>query len=602
MSARAAGPDFSADVLTTLKTQCVSCHDGEQTSGGIDLTLLKDQASVRERYHVWKKVVKQVRDRSMPPDDPLDEAHRQRLLNWHQAAFVDVIERSAGPPLTRQLTRHEYDNTVRDLLRINYSVTWDAGIPEEKVVDGFANRAAGLVLEASLMEKYFTAADMALEHLFTQPGAEGARKQLLGLRPEELAPDEAARHVMTRFLRRAFRRPPTDHEVARYTAVAEEALKAGDSFENAIRQALKPVLVSPHFLLRIESAASETVKVRQISDDELAVRLSYFLWSSMPDDELFDLADQGKLSTPETLEKQVRRMLAHPKASALTTQFLTHWLQLPNLQKALPSQNQFPNYTRSLRDAMSEEVRLFCDHLRTADRSLLELLEADYTFANAELARHYGLADVPETGFAKVSLRPQDHRGGLLGMAGILTMTSHTDRTKPTARGKWILDVLLGAPPPPPPANVGNFTPPSNDRPEPSSFREKLAQHATDRNCQGCHQKIDPLGFALENYDAIGSWRDRLGDNPIDNVGTLPGIGPFQGVDGLRTVLKSRQSDFAENLVAQTMSYALGREVNYYDEPSIQAALRRLEQDDYRFSTLMLEIVNSDPFQHRNQE
>lgn len=599
----AAGPDFSADVLPVLKDHCISCHDAKHASGGIDLTDLRDAASVRDRYDLWKKTVKQLQYSTMPPDDPLENADRQRLLGWHDSEFIRTDERNPGPPLTRQLTRNEYANTVRDLLRINFDAAGEAGIPQENVVDGFPNRAGGLVLESTLMEKYFTAADLALEHLFTHPGAGPARNQLLGARPsQELSAKEAARQVLSGFIRRAFRRPPTERELERYALVADEALKAGDSFDLAIQKAMKPVLVSPLFLLRVETSPTETGESHRISDHELAVRLSYFLWSTMPDDELFALADTGTLSHRENLEKQVRRMLAHPKANALTTQFLTQWLQLPHLQKALPSQNHFPSYTRSLRDAMGQEIRLFSDHLRTANRSLLEFLEADYTFANAELARHYGLATIPEKGFEKVTLRPEDHRGGLPGMAGILTMTSHTDRTKPTARGKWILDVLLGSPPPPPPAAAGNFAPPAKDRPEPASFREKLAQHASDRNCMGCHLKIDPLGFALENYDAIGVWRDKVGDIPVDNVGTLPGVGQFQGVDGLRTVLKTRQVDFVENLVAQTLSYALGREVSYYDEPSIQAAVRKLEGDEYRFSTLILEVVHSDPFQHRKKE
>jgi hypothetical protein len=599
----AAEPGFPADVLPVLKANCTSCHNAKRANGGVDLTLLRDPTSVRERYDLWKKAVKQIQNNTMPPDGPLEEVDRQRLLGWHRSEFVRASGRDPGPPLTRSLTRTEYANTIRDLLRINLNAAGEAGIPQENTVDGFANRAGGLVLESTLMEKYFTAAELALEHLFTHPGAAKSRKQLLGgVSAKELSANEAARRVLSGFLRRAFRRPPTDREVDRYSALATNALKAGDPFDQAIRKALKPALVSPHFLLRVETASTSPGKDQRINDHELAVRLSYFLWSTMPDDELFGLADKGTLSQPEVLEKQVRRMLADPKANALTTQFLTQWLQLPHLQKALPSQNHFPTYTRSLRDAMGQEVRLFCDHIRTADRSILEFLDADYTFANAELARHYGLAKVPAKGFEKVSLRPEDHRGGLPGMAGILTMTSHTDRTKPTARGKWILDVLLGSPPPPPPADAGNFAPPPKDRREPTSFREKLAQHASDRNCKSCHLKIDPLGFALENYDAIGRWRDKVGDTPIDNVGMLPGVGKFQGVDGLRKVLKARQADFVDNFVSQTLSYALGRNLSYYDEPSIHWITQKLEGQEYRFSLLIFEVVQSYPFQHRKKE
>jgi len=598
-----AEPDFATSVLPLLNENCTSCHNAKQSSGGVDLTSFRDQSAVKTRYDIWKKVVKQVQSNSMPPDDPLEERTKGILLNWQKATFEMSPNSDPGPPLLRQLTRNEYANTIRDLLRINFDAAGEAGIPQENVVEGFPNRAGSLVLESTVMEKYFTAAELGLEHLFTNPSAAGARKSLLIARPsKDLSTREATRQVLKGFLRRAFRRPPTERDVERYASVADDAIKASDNFEVAIRKAMKPVLVSPHFLLRVEPGPKEASKVDRVSNHELAVRLSYFIWATMPDDELFAVADQGKLSQPEVLEKQVRRMLAHPKASALTSQFLTHWLQLSHLQKALPTQNQFPTYTRSLRDAMGQEVRLFCDHLRTADRSILELLESDYTFANAELARHYGLTKIPGKGFEKVSLRPENHRGGVPGMAAILTMTSHTDRTKPTARGKWILDVLLGSPPPPPPADAGNFTPPTKDRPEPKNFREKLAQHANDRNCKGCHVKIDPLGFALENFDAIGRWRESVGVTPVDNVGTLPGVGEFKGSDGLRKVLKVRQAEFVENLVVQTMIYALGRDVSYYDEPSIKGIMAQLNRNEYRFSTLILEVVKSYPFQHRKGE
>jgi len=423
---------------------------------------------------------------------------------------------------------------------------------------------------------------------------------LVAVASEKLASADAVRQVLRPFLRRAFRRPVTDQEVERYAGLADVAIADGETFEQAIRLALKPVLVSPNFLLRIEATAQQPIA--RIRDHELAVRLSYFLWGTMPDDELLACADRGELADPEQLEVQVRRMLSHPKAQSLTRHFLTAWLQLPHLRKALPTQNQFPTFTRSLRDAMERETFLFCEHLRTEDRSILELIAADYTFANAELAKHYGLADVPAKDFTKVALRPEDHRGGVLGMGSFLTMTSHTDRTKPTARGKWVLEVLLGSPPPPPPAEAGSFVPAAKDQPEPTSFREKLAQHAADPNCVGCHRRVDPLGFSLENYDAIGAWRDAVGDQPVDNKGELPGIGEFQGVNGLRAVLQDKQPQFVKNIASQALSYALGRDVSYYDEPSLKEIVAALDRNDYRFSTLILEVVKSYPFQQRKAE
>ncbi|MFO0866938.1 MAG: DUF1588 domain-containing protein [Gemmataceae bacterium] len=301
-------------------------------------------------------------------------------------------------------------------------------------------------------------------------------------------------------------------------------------------------------------------------------------------------------------KKHVRRLLKNDRSNAATSQFFAHWLQLPHLRKALPSQNQFPTFTRSLRDAAEHETWLFCDNLRKEDRGILDLLDSDYTFANAELARHYKLDTIPAKDFAKVALKPANHRGGVVGMGSMLAMTSHTDRTKPTARGKWILEVLLGSPPPPPPANAGNFAPTAKNKPEPTSFREKLAQHASDRNCVGCHKRVDPLGFALENFDAVGSWREAVGNTPVDNAGTLPGSGEFRGLDGLRGVLRSKQDQFVTNLIAQTLTYALGRDLSYYDEPSLKSIREALARDDYRYSTLILEVVRSYPFQHRKAE
>jgi hypothetical protein len=595
--------DFATGLAPWLRQNCVTCHNAKKTSGGVDFAIFKDHSAAKARFDVWKKAVEQVRLGNMPPDDPLDAEKKRPLLAWFDATFDTSRHPDPGPPLIRQLTRNEYSQTMRDLLRFYFDAAGEAGIPEENVVEGFPNRAGGLVLESSLMERYFTAADLALERLFTDAGAKGARTSLLLAMPsEKISAADASRQVLKAFIRRAFRRPVTDKEVARYAVIADRAMKAGDAYETAVRKAMKPILVSPHFLLRIEAAPEKPTAVRHVSDHELAVRLSYFLWGTMPDDDLLALADKGKLGQADVLEQQVRRMLKHDRASALTTNFLTYWLQLRHLRKALPSQNQFPAFTRSLRDAMERETWLFCDHLRKEDRSILELLDANYTFANAELAKHYRLKEIPTKGFEKVPLRPEDHRGGVVGMASILTMTSHTDRTKPTARGKWILEVLLGAPPPPPPANAGNFAPAPKDRPAPANFREKLAQHANDSNCVSCHRRIDPLGFALENFDAIGNWRDSIGSTAVDNTGKLPGVGAFKGVDGLRNVLRAKQSKFVNNLAAQALTYALGRDLNYYDEPALQAITAALERDGYRFSTLIVEVAKSYPFQHRKAE
>ncbi|MEZ5433977.1 MAG: DUF1592 domain-containing protein [Verrucomicrobiales bacterium] len=523
-----AAPDFAGAVRPVMARHCLSCHGEKKQKGGVDFSGATDTASAMKLYRHWRKAAEQVPPGEMPPDDepPLPPEDREVLLGWIGEAFDTSRHPDPGPPLTRQLTRAEYSQTMKDPLRINFDPAGAAGISEENVVEGFGNRAGGLVLEPSLMEKYFTAADLALEYLFTDAGAAGARKSLLGPGPPETKETaDTFRRILGTFLHRAFRRPVAKEEVEPFARLAEAALAGGDSFETALRKAMKPALVSPHFLLRLETPVMPRGTVGRVGDHELAVRLSYFLWSTMPDEELLGLADEGSLSQSEILATQVRRLLGDRKAGALTRQFFERWLQLPQLGKALPSQNHFPTFTRSLRNAMEQETRLFCENLRGEDRSILELLDSDYTFANAELAKHYGLPAVTGKEFVKVALRPEDHRGGVLGMGSILTMTSHTDRTKPTARGKWILEVLLGTPPPPPPPNAGSFAPPDKNREEPASFREKLAQHASDANCVACHKRIDPLGFAMEDFDAIGSWRSDIGGSRPTIWGSCRGWG-----------------------------------------------------------------------------
>ena len=599
-------PEFQEGFRTIVERYCLECHDEKKQKGGVDLSVVTNGETALDRYHLLRKVAEQVRSGEMPPEDEqaLKPEDKQTLLHWIAGTFDTSKSPHPGPPLARQLTRAEYNATLRDLLRINFDAASQAGIPEENVVGGYSNRAGGLVLEPVLMEKFFTAADLALDYLFGDKAAAGPLKTLLVVRPDDSTqPDSALRKVLSVFLPRAFRRPVADEEVNAFARLGVSALTNGDAFEEAVRKAIKPVLVSPHFLLRLESTASATPgTVARVSNAELAVRLSYFLWATMPDEELFIAANNGTLSEPEGFERQVRRMLAHQKAEALNRYFLERWLQLPSIQKALPSQNAFPSYTRSLRDAMERETRMFCEHLRKEDRSILEFIEADYTFVNAELSKHYRIIPPSGKDIAKVNLRPEDHRGGLLGMGSILTMTSHTDRTKPTARGKWILEVLLGTPPPPPPPNAGTFAPKSKDKIEPKSFREKLAQHASNASCVGCHRRVDPLGFALEDFDAVGTWRADAGGQTVDNAGTLPGIGDFKGVEGLRRILQQKQPVIIRNIAAQTLSYALGRDLSYYDEPALDEIVTALAQNEHRFSSLILGVAKSYPFQNRKAE
>jgi hypothetical protein len=379
-------------------------------------------------------------------------------------------------------------------------------------------------------------------------------------------------------------------------------LSKGDEPREALRKALKPVLVAPDFLFRIEEDRTPAdvpagVKAAaKVSDVELASRLSFFVWSSIPDDELLALAEQGQLSNRPALAAQVKRMLADPKAKALTDGMLMRWLGAGKVMEARPSTEFFPSFNSLLKRAMRDEVTAFCENLRIEDRPVLDLIQSDYTFVDAELARHYGLPNVNGKEFQRVSLKPDDHRGGVLGMGAILAANSHTFRTSPSQRGRWVLEVIFGTPPPPPPANAGMFKDEKRGK-EAQNFREKLAQHALDPNCAGCHRRMDPLGFGLDNYDAVGQWRASSAD--LNTTGVLPTGEKFSGADELKQVIWNHRDEFIRNLIGRTLTFALGREVDYYDEGQITKIKAAMEENGLRFSSMILGVVNSYPFQFR---
>ena len=405
--------DFTKDIRPVLEAHCFKCHNAEKHKGGVDFSGVTDEASVARQRKVWRAALTQVTAREMPPEGEkaLGPEHRELLLNWlGTAAKVDCNDpanRDPGPALVRLLNRAEYNLTIRDLVGIEFDAGEAVGMPDDGVVTGFDNLATALNLPPTLLEKYFAAADQILDRVFSvaltnspvkldgnrKKEAQKAYDALVFVKPgDALSARDAARQVIGKFARRAYRRPLAEAELARLMKVYDRAAAAG--FEPGLRAALKPVLVSPHFLFRIEQDRAQPGAFARVSDHELAVRLSYFLWSSLPDEELFTLAEQGKLSDTAVLEQQVKRMLADPKARALTEQFAVQWLQLGKLANARPSTEFFPTFTSNLRRAMRDEATQFFDQLRVADRSVLELLDADYTFANADLAKHYGLAAV----------------------------------------------------------------------------------------------------------------------------------------------------------------------------------------------------------------
>jgi len=413
--------------------------------------------------------------------------------------------------------------------------------------------------------------------------------------------DAAAKSILGTFLRRAYRRPIDDADLVQPMQFFKEARDTAD-FDAGIEAALASSLVNPNFLFRIERDPADIASgdVYRITDLELASRLSFFLWSSIPDEELLALAEQNNLNHPDILDQQIKRMLADPRAESLVNNFADQWLYLRNLESAFPDMRLFPDFDDNLRQAMRRETELFFASIVHENRSVLDLLRGDYTFLNERLARHYGIPHIHGDRFRRVELTPDSHRGGLLRHASILTVTSYATRTSPVIRGHWILKNLIGSPPPPPPDNVPALK--DNTVLDSLPIRERLAQHRADPNCAGCHNLMDPVGFALENFDAIGRWRERDHEHLIDAVGGLPDGSQFTGVDGLEQGFLRRPELFVGTLTEKLMTYALGRGVELHDAAAVRKIVRDAQANDYRFSTLIQGIVGSTPFQMRTVE
>ena len=433
------------------------------------------------------------------------------------------------------------------------------------------------------------------------PAPSDIQRRLLFCGPADGAAGQInAGQILRSFAGRAFRRPATDDEVRRLLKLYAQERIEGKSFEQSCKVALTAVLVSPHFLFRVETDPPTSAAPHPVNDYELASRLSYFLWSSMPDDLLLGIAAEGKLHQPGVLDAQVKRMLADPKAQAFVHNFAGQWLELRNLAGVSPDPKVFPDFDPALREDMRQEGELFFGNLVKQDRSVLELLDCNYTFLNDRLARFYGIDGVSGDQFRRVEFSPAEskQRGGVLTMAGVLMVSAMPNRTSPVKRGKFILDQILGTPPPPPPANV----PPLQEEgpsTKAQSVRERLEAHRANPACAACHAKLDPLGFALENFDAIGRWRDMDAGTPIDSTGSLPSGEEIDGSAGLRKVLVAHKEQFLRALVSKLMTYALGRGTTQADAPMIRQIYRAAERNDCRMSSIISEIVHSDAFLKR---
>jgi mono/diheme cytochrome c family protein len=425
-----------------------------------------------------------------------------------------------------------------------------------------------------------------------------ARRAIFSCRPTAPGEDVAcARSILQRLATQAYRRPASKADIDQLMAFYEQAAKT-DGFEGGVRQALQALLSSLHFVFRVEEtpAGVKPGAAYRITDLDLASRLSFFLWGTLPDKELLDVAARGGLTRPEMSERQVRRMLEDPKAEALGTRFAAQWLRLQDLTKVEPDALSFPYFDESLADAMARETELLFDHLVKADRSALELLTADYTFVNERLARHYGIPGVSGPTFRKVAY-PDETRRGLLGHGSVLTLTSHGNRTSPVLRGKWVMEVLLGSPPPPPPPNVPELeATKATESGRLLSVAEQLAQHRASPVCSSCHNVIDPIGLSLDNFDVTGAWRIKDRGVPVNASGQLYDGTTLNGVADLRAALVARSDVFITHLTERMLSYALGRRVEYYDMPTVRQIVKDAKANDYRMSSLILGVVKSAAF------
>ncbi len=591
--------------LDLIKTECLDCHSGSESEGELDLASVLNHRPLVENLTTWRNIAQRIRLGDMPPPDEgiLKAAKKQKFENWFQTSIEQfdynlVTQPGYTPP--RRLTHSEYRHTIRDLIGVDLADT--AKFPQDlSGSSGFKNSANTLFLQGSLFEKYSQSAESIMAAVFAEnasPLMELAKSKILASGKTHENIEDQGSAILQDFCRRAFRRPATTAEIKGLQKLFLNEFSDSQQFETAIQKTLTAVLVMPQFLLKIESATKGSTP-ELINDFDLASRLSYFLWASMPDEELFQLAEQGRLSKPEVLQAQIDRMLKNRRSKTLGYVFGGQWLGFEDVgirRRQDPIDN--PWCTESLMTAMRAESALFLHSLIRNDRPLSELINARYTFLNEELANHYRIRGITGEAMRKVNLKTQ-LRGGILTQASVLSITAFPDRTSPVVRGHWVLDTILGTPPPEPPPNVSEISEQVLERDD-LSFREKVQQHSNNVNCKSCHQEMDPIGFSLENYDNFGRYRTRQFGMKIDARGQLPDGTQFEGSEQLKNVLVSQRLPNLTRQVSEKMlTYALGRQLEYYDEQAIRTIVMKTTEDDYRFQTLIKSVINSQPFLYR---
>lgn len=604
-----AAVSFEQDIQPLLKTYCYRCHGNGKKKADLVLDGYKTEPDIYRNYKVWERIHENLSKREMPPKEKdvaqPTSAERTLLTTWIRQrldSHYRTAKPEAGRVTVRRLNRQEYNNTIRDLFGIDFKPA--ANFPEDDTGHGFDTIGDVLSLSPLHFEKYLAAAESILERSINTPSAgkpidvskltDFHRKTFTkAVSPQSR--DVIAKEILRKFAQRAFRRPLPDPELDRYLRFITLVEKEGDGFVRGIKLAMQAMLVSPHFLFRweLDTIAGNAGIQRPMNEFELASRLSYFLWSSMPDEALANLAGKGLLR--KNLESEVRRMIRDPKADAFVANFAGQWLQIRNLNVVTPDNSLFPIFTDQLRDDMRRETELFFQYIMREDRSVYEFLSANYIFVNERLAKHYGINNVRGEPFQRISLTGSP-RGGLLTQASILTITSNPNRTSPVKRGKWILENILGTPIPPPPPNVPEL---DEKKVLSGNLREQMVQHRSNATCASCHERMDPIGFGFENFDAVGRWRLNDAGTPINAADKLPSGESFNGPAELKTILIKRKGDFSRCLTEKMLTYALGRGMEHFDRATIETIVTTIDKQNGKFSTLVIGVVKSLPFDMR---
>src|SRR4051812_2314418 len=588
---------FKQVVTPFVDNYCTRCHGQDRQRGGINFGPALKSPGETASSKRWKQARAIVKSHDMPPEDarkqPTDEERQKFLDGIGKIKFLS--SKDPGPFVIRRLTKVEYGNTLHDLYGVDRSVADE--LPDEVFGEGYLNALSPLQ-----SEQYLAIANEALDRILGPRGGHPTQlqKRLFGKTPSPSVDDRAAARKVARPLARdAYRRPPTEAELDVLLRVFDLARENKLAYPEALRLMLKAVLVSPQFLFITPATEAESGRsIVPLDDYQLACRLSYLLWATMPDAELSALADRGQLQEPAVLKAQVKRLLEDQRSQALFDGFGAQWLGLGSLESKTFDTAKFPQMTGAMRSAMYEEARRFFESIVRENRSVVSLVDSDYTYLNGTLAALYGL-DKKVTGsrWRKVKLTDAN-RGGILGMPGVLAVTSFPNRTSPVKRGVWVLERVLGEHVPPPPPNVPPLE--QQTKVDNLTLRQRTELHRTDAVCANCHKVLDPIGFGLENFDAIGRWRDHDDTGgAIDAEGELPGGKHFASPKELKAIIAGRSGELARNLTEKLLAYALCRQLEGYDEIVVDHLVETIAKDGYRMQTLITEIVTSYPFTHR---